>query len=306
MELRDIRYLTVVAEHQNIGRAAEALGLSATALSKSLRRLEKSVGAKLVARAPQGVALTSVGAALLVRASPLQGILNDVRNEAADLAQGYAGQIRVGVSQGAAENLLADACVALSPETSRVNLKITVAAPSSFANNLRKGELDFWVADRRSFSPSEFTSDLLYDDAYVVFSSAHHPLAKQKKVSLANLVNQRWASTSNLTNPQWQQLILGMARQGLAPPAVTLETNSQAVRLSAIAFAGYLGISSREFVRKEGLTYPLVELPVKEVVHIRRMSIICRRNSYLSPAALRLIEILKTQTKALRDKRQRG
>ncbi len=44
MELRDIRYFAVVAEKQNIAHAAEALGLSATALSKSLRRLEKSVG----------------------------------------------------------------------------------------------------------------------------------------------------------------------------------------------------------------------------------------------------------------------
>lgn len=45
MELRDIRYFAVVAEHLNIGRAAEALDMSATALTKSLRRLEKSVGA---------------------------------------------------------------------------------------------------------------------------------------------------------------------------------------------------------------------------------------------------------------------
>ena len=48
MELRDLKYFAIVAEHQNVGRAAEALGLSATALSKCLRRLEKSVGAKLV------------------------------------------------------------------------------------------------------------------------------------------------------------------------------------------------------------------------------------------------------------------
>jgi hypothetical protein len=62
MELRDIRYFAVVAEHLNIGRAAEALDLSATALTKSLRRLEKSVGEKLVQRAPKGVSLTAVGA----------------------------------------------------------------------------------------------------------------------------------------------------------------------------------------------------------------------------------------------------
>ena len=93
MELRDIRYFAMVAEHQNIGRAAEALDLSATALTKSLRRLEKSVGAKLVQRAAKGVALTAVGTALLARINPLQGTMADVRHEAADLARGEAGTL---------------------------------------------------------------------------------------------------------------------------------------------------------------------------------------------------------------------
>ena len=63
MELRDIEYFAVVAEHGNLRRASEALGLSPPALSKSLRRLEESMQAKLVERTPKGVALTPVGAA---------------------------------------------------------------------------------------------------------------------------------------------------------------------------------------------------------------------------------------------------
>ena len=45
MELRDIEYFGVIAEHGNLARAAEALGLSQPALSKSLRRLESAVDA---------------------------------------------------------------------------------------------------------------------------------------------------------------------------------------------------------------------------------------------------------------------
>jgi DNA-binding transcriptional LysR family regulator len=81
MELRDLRYFVVVAERLNVARAAEALDMSATALGKSLRRLEKSVGAKLVERAPKGVVLTPVGAALLAQIGPLQGLMSDVRRQ---------------------------------------------------------------------------------------------------------------------------------------------------------------------------------------------------------------------------------
>ena len=68
MELRDLEYFSVVAEHGNVRRAAEALDLSPPALSKSLRRLEKAVGAKLVKRVPKGIELTAVGSAMVDQA----------------------------------------------------------------------------------------------------------------------------------------------------------------------------------------------------------------------------------------------
>ena len=52
MELRDIEYFAVIAEHGHLGRAADALGLSQPALSKSLRRLEQALQVKLVKRTP--------------------------------------------------------------------------------------------------------------------------------------------------------------------------------------------------------------------------------------------------------------
>ena len=54
MELRDIEYFAVIAEHGHLGRAADALGLSQPALSKSLRRLEQALQVKLVKRTPKG------------------------------------------------------------------------------------------------------------------------------------------------------------------------------------------------------------------------------------------------------------
>src|SRR4030095_10884208 len=72
MDLRDIEYFAVLAEHGQLVRAAEALGLSQPALSLSLRRLEKSAQAKLVRRTPKGVELTDVGTALLAHVQRLR------------------------------------------------------------------------------------------------------------------------------------------------------------------------------------------------------------------------------------------
>jgi DNA-binding transcriptional LysR family regulator len=295
MELRDIRYFAVVAENQNIGRAAEALGLSATALSKSLRRLEKSVGAKLVKRASNGIALTTVGAALLARIAPLQGMLNDVRHEALDLAEGRAGRVHVGAGSGGPEGFLMEACIALSRETSRITFKVSILHGDVLMEALLKGEIDFFVAGTRATSATDIVQEHLYDDQYVIFASANHALAGRKRITLADLAGKRWASANTALRPHWQQLSRALTNKSLPAPFIALETNSQALRIRAIASSDYLGIGSRQFLRQEARKFPLVELPMKEITHVRRMSIIYRKDGYLSPAARRLIEILKAQ-----------
>lgn len=301
MELRDLRYFAVVAEHQNLGRAAEALDLSATALGKSLRRLEKSVGARLVQRAPKGVALTAVGAALLDRIGPLQGMLNDVRHEAADLAQGRIGHLRVGASNGPNEGRVAHAYAALLKESPAISLEVVVGDNSIYSNSLRKGELDFCITGPRSLSPEEFVFERLYDDSFVIFASAQHRLAKRKQLVIADLVSQRWASSSSLATLQWQVLFRAFENCRLPQPVFALKANSTRVRNIAVAYSNLLGLGNRQTLHEHMKRYPLVELPVKDFEHVTSHLIVYRKGAYLSPPARRLIEILKAQAKDAAD-----
>src|SRR5712675_1980987 len=72
MELRDIECFEEIAEQRHLGRAAERLGLSQPALSKSLRRLEEAMQVKLFDRNAKGLELTAEGSLLLARARDLQ------------------------------------------------------------------------------------------------------------------------------------------------------------------------------------------------------------------------------------------
>src|SRR5262245_40897848 len=125
MELRDIEYFAVVAEHRSIARAAETLGLSQPALSKSLRRLEASVRAKVVKRTPKGVELTAVGTALLAQVRRLRLTLDDITREAADLSEGRAGHLRIGTTSLQALHFVPTACDALLKEAPKATLTIT-------------------------------------------------------------------------------------------------------------------------------------------------------------------------------------
>ena len=71
LDLRLVRYFTVVAEQRHFGRAAAALRVAQPSLSRQIRRLEQQLGARLLDRTPQGSRLTEAGEAFLPRARAL-------------------------------------------------------------------------------------------------------------------------------------------------------------------------------------------------------------------------------------------
>jgi DNA-binding transcriptional LysR family regulator len=71
LDLRLVRYFTVVAEQCHFGRAATALHITQPSLSRQVQRLEQEVGARLFDRTSQGTRLTEAGEAFLPRAKAL-------------------------------------------------------------------------------------------------------------------------------------------------------------------------------------------------------------------------------------------
>ncbi|MER5948497.1 LysR family transcriptional regulator [Streptomyces sp. NPDC001904] len=71
LDLRLVRYFTVVAAHQHFGRAAADLHVAQPALSRQIQRLEKYLGTRLLDRTSQGTRLTPAGRTFLPRAQDL-------------------------------------------------------------------------------------------------------------------------------------------------------------------------------------------------------------------------------------------
>lgn len=71
LDLRLVRYFVAVAEHLNFGRAAQALHIAQPSLSRQIRRLEQTIGVRLLQRDTQGSVLTTAGEMFLPRAQSL-------------------------------------------------------------------------------------------------------------------------------------------------------------------------------------------------------------------------------------------
>jgi DNA-binding transcriptional LysR family regulator len=296
MELRDIEYFSVIAEHRHLGRAAEALKLSASALTKCLRRLERTLQVKLVTRTFKGVELTPEGAVLHAHAQRLQVSLTDVAREVSQLSRGLSGQLRVGSLPGfAIDNLVTAASVALFSQPSQVVLTVSIEEHDALVPALRNGDLDLIVLAMPEVPHDGVVLEHLYDDDFVVCASANHRLAKRKKVTLADLAQESWA----MTNPieMWPIFARAFTDRGLPPPKIALVSIATSIRARTIAATHLLGFVSRGAFEQARAYLPLVELPQNEVLWRRRLGIGYRKDAYLSPAARRFVDFLKAAAK---------
>jgi DNA-binding transcriptional LysR family regulator len=298
MELRDVEYFAVVAEHGNVRRAAEALGLSPPALSKSLRRLEESMQAKLVERTPKGVALTPVGTALLAQVHRLRVTLRDIKREARDLSQGRAGHLRIGVGATTVEQLPA-AYIELLKEAPRLTGQIVVGDNDVLVPALTGGELDL-IYNVIPEAPYEgCVQEHLFDDEFVVCASSEHRLAKRKRVTMEDLVGEEWAlSAPAVLNVQHVQR--AFQARGLPAPRIAIEARPVQVRLEICASTNLLSFNTRRTLQQVAPRLRLTELPVDELKWRRPFGVIYRNEAYLSPAARRLIEVLRAVTRGVR------
>ena len=293
INLRDLQYFAVVAKHRHLGRAAESLGLSQPALSMSLRRLERSMQTKLVKRTPKGVDLTTSGEAVFTQARRLQLSVEGISREVADLSEGRAGHLRIGTGAGSALHLAPAACAALRKEAPKVTLMVVTSERDSLLTSLGNGELDVVVTTIHASPQENLYEDPLYDQPFVVFASANHRLARRKQVTLADLAQEHWALTPAGNFPQ-RRLGQLFERSGLPPPRIALETTNLATITHLVAASDLLGFTSRQSVRYAAARIPIAEVRVKDLSVTRRIGVIYRKDAYLSPAARRFIEILKT------------
>jgi len=293
MDARDLEYFVIVAEHGNLSHAAELLGLSQPALSKSLRRLEHSVGTKLVKRTPKGVELTSVGSVLLTHARRLRLSFDEIEREMSELGQGHAGHLRIGSAPAQVEHILSPACAALFHEAPKATVQIAVGSNNVLLPALRRGEFDVTVCAIPAAPHDDLVQEPLYDDEFVIFCSNRHRLANRKRVTVSDLAKERWALSTSGTFAR-QMLLRMFNDSGCHPPAVVMETDSMVPKIHLVSTTDVLGYAPWRLIQAVAPRYRLARVRFRDLPCFRAVGAIYRKDGYLPPLATRFIEILKT------------
>jgi DNA-binding transcriptional LysR family regulator len=99
----------VVAEERSFTRAAARIGVSPSALSHTMRRLEEKLAVQLLARSTRSVSTTQAGQRLLARLNPAIDEISNAVEQLGEMSGRPAGHIRISAPGEAARRVIAPA-----------------------------------------------------------------------------------------------------------------------------------------------------------------------------------------------------
>lgn len=293
MNLKQLEYFVAVARLRSMTAAAAELGIAQPTLTKSIGALEQELGVKLFQRLARGVEPTDFGQILLRHAESVSVQVQDALAEIGSLRGGTVGSVKIGAGPAWLRRHLPLAVARTVARNPGIRIRIEGGFDDALLRALRRGEVDFAVAEPPS---PELSQDLqilpLTSDQLGVCCRAEHPLcAVEGPLQLVQVLEYPWVMPPPTTRAQRRLRALFVAAD-LRPPETVVETESMAfliqmVRHSdALTFTVSTTLQARE---SEGLAM----LNVPALGAARQAGIITRKGGWLSPAAAAVAEELK-------------
>src|SRR3989442_4103833 len=196
MELRHLRYFVAVVEEGSLTTAAERrLHTSQPSLSRQIRDLEYQVGAELLSRSVQGVALTAAGKAFLDHAR-----LALMQVEAAVEAARRAAQLArktfsIGLQTGHEMNWLPRTMHVLRDELKNIEVTISSDYSPDLAEALVRGRLD--LAFLRVEPGYDVEYHVVDREPLIVLMPSDHRLTAQEAIHPRDFVGELFIGGAN-------------------------------------------------------------------------------------------------------------
>jgi LysR family transcriptional regulator, hydrogen peroxide-inducible genes activator len=184
--LRQLRYLTALAEHRHFGRAAEACAVTQPALSMQIRDMEKLLGVKLVERRPGEVALTDIGAEVAERGEHMLAAARDLVDVARHRDRVLSGRLMLGIIPSLAPYVLPKILPALQRRYPELRLELRETQTKILIEELLRGTLDV-VMLALPIAEAEIETIRLFDDPFLFAVPAGDPRPATSRVSARDI-----------------------------------------------------------------------------------------------------------------------
>jgi LysR family transcriptional regulator of abg operon len=291
MKLHHLRDVVAIAERGSLRAAARHLSVAQPALTRSVRELERELGAVLFERRTRGMILTPMGSAFVRRARSVLGEMRRAREEVEQLHGGTRGKVVAGLSLAAHVALLPKALSRFRARYPQVQLHVIEGWYPTLEAGLKDGSVDFYVGPEPDATlPPDLTQEKLFDNTRVILARIGHPLMRAK--SLRALADAEWATTS-ITFKAEEELHGIFKDHGLPQPRLALQSQSAITLLISLANSDLLAMAPVQWTTFPAARGMLAPINVRETFRAPTIVIIRRRDLPLTPAAEFLLDLLR-------------
>lgn len=186
LDYRDLRTLARVQATGSVTRAGEALGLTQSAVSQSLRRLEQAIGCAVTRKQGRGIQLTAEGQRLADEAAQVVGAMQRATQMAEALSRGESERLRIGLMVAFTHHLFAREIAEFAAANPDVGSVVESLTKVQIEAGLACGELDLGVAIGQLQAEQIEPLGQMWSSVVCVLPP-EHPLCEQREVHWRDL-----------------------------------------------------------------------------------------------------------------------
>lgn len=298
VSFRQLRIFVTVAQANSFSRAGEIIGLSQSAISHSVKELERQCGVRLLDRTTREVVMTEAGQQLAGRLERLLDELSSTLRDAGRVGQQLTGTVRVAASQTISAHLIPQCIAQCNRDYPEIDFVLHDRPQQWVLESIRQGEVDFGIV----IDPGPVTDlqcEAVLSEPFLLLCREDHPFSQLDQVPWQSLqgkplVLQDYASGS-------RPLIDAALLQHRIEANIVQEIGHPAT-LFPMVEAG-IGIS----------VLPALALPLPQGCHLtvkpltplidRRLMLARRKKRSLSGAAQAIWEVVRAQADCLTQAR---
>lgn len=251
IEVRQLRYAVMTADTQSFSRAAAALNVKQSTLSRRVTQLEERLGIKLFERTTRGAEPTENGRVFIEQARRIVTDVENLQTTARAVSYGDLGRLAVGYgSTLMAGNLK----LAFSDYLTRypdMQLDGVEAGPEKLLRCLQSGTIDVAVAPSGMEEP-EVKSRPLWSERLMVALTGHHRLLENERIYWQDLRREVFVVPRSGIGPILGNLLAArLTEQGYRPNIIVQDTSLESV-LSIVPVGRFITIATEA---SQGVTW---------------------------------------------------
>ena len=274
MELTYLYYFKIIAEKENMSRAAETLHVSQPALSKTIAKLENSLGVTLFERKKGRISLSPIGAEFYRQVAKAFDCISEGQRLIEAYKETSGNQVAIGTPVAELLNSLLRSYLATHRQDS-LQISQFLYTPEILQEQLLGGKLDFALTPIPFHNP-EITQIKLMDEEIILAVGKSHRLASSPFIRLEDCKNEKFLV--NEASFDRRAVTDNCLAVGFTPNVTLCSNESRIIDEALESGQGVSMVPANVFYEKYRENNPVVALRFSDIEVFRFISIVSRKD----------------------------